>query len=85
MMRPKHEVLIVGWDDGIGEHGVWIIKNSWGTGWGDGGYMLLPYGCNNIGFGASWVATYPKSGVSPSLAETLQIQNLDSRIGAARR
>lgn len=80
-----HEVLIVGWDNSIGERGVWIIKNSWGTGWGDGGYMLLPYGCNNIGFGASWVATYPKSGVSASLAETLQIQNLDSRIGTTNR
>ncbi|MGY3494366.1 C1 family peptidase [Bradyrhizobium sp. USDA 4502] len=63
-----HEVTMIGWDDGLG---AWILKNSWGTSWGDGGYMLLPYGCNNIGFGASWVATYPSS--LPGLADSLQL------------
>jgi hypothetical protein len=65
-----HEVVIVGWDDDLG---VWIVKNSWGPHWGDGGYMKLQYGCNNIGFGSSWVAVLPTSGLSPSLVETLQI------------
>src|SRR5271166_5219349 len=31
-----HEVAIVGWDDALG---VWHIKNSWSTNWGDDGYM----------------------------------------------
>jgi C1A family cysteine protease len=35
-----HCVDIVGWDD---PSGVWIIKNSWGYGWEDGGYGYLPY------------------------------------------
>ena len=47
-----HEVLIVGWDDTLR---AWIIKNSWGPDWGDGGYMKLSYGHNNLGFNASWV------------------------------
>jgi C1A family cysteine protease len=72
-----HVVVIVGWDDSQGP-GVWIIKNSWGPYWGDGGYMKLPYGCNNIGFGASWVTAYPTSGLSESVVEALQI----SRLGA---
>ncbi len=69
-----HEVVIVGWDDNLGQGGAWIVKNSWGTSWGDGGYMLLPYGCNNLGFGASWVSAYPTSGLSANLAEALAVQ-----------
>jgi C1A family cysteine protease len=45
----NHLVTIVGWDDDIahpagGGSGVWIVKNSWGTGWGDDGYFYLCYG-----------------------------------------
>jgi C1A family cysteine protease len=35
-----HAVLFVGYDDAT-EH--LIFKNSWGTGWGNGGYGYLPY------------------------------------------
>lgn len=47
-----HAVLIVGYDDnnmvknpynGVNTRGALIIRNSWGTGWGDGGYGLIPY------------------------------------------
>jgi hypothetical protein len=82
--NTDHIVAIVGWDDTAGDHGVWIIKNSWGPYWGDGGYMKLSYGSNNIGFGAAWVAVSPASGLSPSLAEALQIPNQLSRFGAVK-
>jgi C1A family cysteine protease len=75
-----HIVAIVGWDDKVGG-GCWIIKNSWGTSWGDGGYMLLPYGSNNVGFGAAWVTVLPTAGVSAAVAETLQIPAQVSRFG----
>jgi PKD repeat protein len=47
-----HGILIVGWDDnkvieGISgapdTQGAWIIKNSWGTGFGENGYFYLAY------------------------------------------
>jgi len=43
----NHIVTLVGWDDTV-QHksgkGVWILRNSWGTSWGDGGYGLFAYG-----------------------------------------
>lgn len=36
-----HAVVIVGYDDG---NSCWIIKNSWGTGWGESGYFRMAYG-----------------------------------------
>lgn len=38
--RGGHAVLAVGYDD---ENKWIIVKNSWGTNWGDKGYFYLPY------------------------------------------
>jgi C1A family cysteine protease len=59
----NHEVLIVGWDDtvhapGFPTPGVWLVKNSWGDAWGDKGYIRVPYGGDNIGYGASWISAW---------------------------
>ncbi len=54
---PNHAVLITGWDDdllGSGSGG-WIVKNSWGTGWGDSGYFYIAYGSASIGMDSSFV------------------------------
>jgi hypothetical protein len=42
----NHAVLLVGWDDALS---AWIIKNSWGTGWGEEGYAYIHYDCCRLG------------------------------------
>jgi C1A family cysteine protease len=55
----NHGVTLIGWDD---SKGAWLIKNSWGTGWGDicgfgseRGYIWISYTSDNIGYAAAWV------------------------------
>jgi len=50
----KHAIAIVGWNDDKGG-GAWLIKNSWGKGWGDGGYLWIKYHSNLVGFLGAWI------------------------------
>jgi hypothetical protein len=66
----NHAVLLVGWDDNQGTNGVWFLRNSWGPGWGEDGYMRIAYGCSSVGYAACFV-TYagqdgPQMDVSPA-------------------
>ena len=46
----NHAVLIVGWDDNMCDgNGAWIVKNSWGKGWGDHGFFYIQYGVCQMG------------------------------------
>jgi C1A family cysteine protease len=56
--HSNHAVTIVGWDDGYSRYrfsppaagdGAFIVKNSWGTSWGSGGYVMISYYDSRIG------------------------------------
>jgi C1A family cysteine protease len=47
----NHAIILCGWDDA---KGAWLLKNSWGTGWGENGYMWIVYECNKVGDGANY-------------------------------
>ena len=53
----NHAVNLVGWDDTV-KPGHWIMRNSWGKGWGENGYMRIAYGSRKIGYAATYVDIY---------------------------
>jgi len=61
----NHAVLIVGWSNSLPPDQVtglpgdgWIVKNSWGAGWGDNGYFYMHYGAANIGMWSSFTHSW---------------------------
>jgi PKD repeat protein len=58
--NTDHAIVLVGWcDTTVADNsgGYWILRNSWGTGWGVNGtgYMYITYGSDFTGQGANYV------------------------------
>lgn len=69
----NHGVVLVGWDDNQGTEGVWILRNSYGTGWGEqGGYMRIPYDCSSVGEGASYIIYSPTATISGYILDSAE-------------
>ena len=50
--NTNHAVILVGWND---SEGSWILRNSWGSYWGESGYMRIRRGVSNVGYNANYV------------------------------
>ena len=75
-----HAVMLVGWDDAKGPNGCFIMRNSWGTGWGDGGYCWLDYKSYIVE--AFAVNIPPLTPPAPALAVT--VGSLNATVNTAR-
>jgi C1A family cysteine protease/putative hemolysin len=59
-----HCIVLVGWDDATGN---WIIKNSWGTGWGNNGYGTIPYANHDYSDFIWYGPSYPEDVYRPGV------------------
>jgi hypothetical protein len=50
----NHAIQLVGWDDSLCSGGAWRLKNSWGTGWGESGFMWIKYNSQLVGYAAAY-------------------------------
>lgn len=58
----NHQIVLVGWNDATQS---WILRNSWNTSWGNGGYMNIKWGTSRVGEGTSWVKYVGTSSTVP--------------------
>lgn len=54
-----HAVVIVGWGTSSDKVPYWIVRNSWGTSWGNSGYFLMKRGTNNCEIEENVFVSYP--------------------------
>lgn len=64
-----HAMNICGYVDDINKPGggYFIVENSWGTTWGDGGFCALSYDVANADFTDIWTCTDFKAGLLPDV------------------
>merc|ERR1719316_1150600 len=53
--KVDHAVLLVGWGEDLGQK-YWLVQNSWGTDWGEGGFFRIAREINDSGIESIVVA-----------------------------
>lgn len=76
----NHLMVIVGWDDeACGGNGAWLVKNSWGDGWGEDGFVWIEYGTCGVGTHCQQVPYYAAEDL-----EFAGVEVADDRAGGGR-
>jgi len=86
--QTNHMVVLEGWNDSTQS---WIVRNSWGSDWGESGYMRIKYDptytTSRIGEDTSWVTMQLTPGnfskISPSSGAAGQSTNLTLQWGSS--
>ncbi len=78
MQHAYHALVLIGYDDSKGANGAFLVYNSWGTSWGDNGFIWIDYNffLNNFIFGA-FVVT-PENNVTPDNNHEIDPDDLSS-------
>ncbi len=60
----NHAIALVGWDDNPpeGGEGCWILRNSFGSDWGENGYMRIRYGAAHVNCSVAYIVYVIETG-----------------------
>lgn len=70
----NHAIALVGWNDA---DQAWILRNSWGTNWGEDGYMRIKYFSAGVNFAACYLVPEDTEGFQISGKITLSLNKTD--------
>lgn len=66
----NHGVVLVGYNYSSSDEGsYWIIKNSWGSSWGEDGFIKVRFNCSGVGL----EATYAENVTPPDFAPGVEL------------
>ena len=59
----NHCIALIGWQDtSLDGDGYWILRNSWGSGWGEDGYMKIAYRSAHVACEVCYMVYEPNPG-----------------------
>jgi C1A family cysteine protease len=75
----NHAIALVGWDDNPpeGGGGSWILRNSFGSDWGEDGYMRIRYGSARVNCAVTYIVYAIEPEVSTQPASAIAAMSAD--------
>nr|WP_255216106.1 C1 family peptidase [Pseudenhygromyxa sp. WMMC2535] len=74
--QVNHAVALIGWDDA---RGAWLLRNSWGSNWGESGHMWIEYDSNSVGAYAAWAMVAQNEDAQGSSDQSAKLQTFSER------